>query len=82
MAIDPKVWLEEWVEQKVFGVPHSEQKRAAKDTYVPVAIAQANEVGITRRELEAAAGGNLQKYLEGAIEDKYDELIKKNTPKS
>jgi hypothetical protein len=37
-------------------------------------------VGITRRELDEAAGGKLQPYLEAAIEEKWDIEVRKNRP--
>jgi hypothetical protein len=81
MSADHKEWLDKWIEDRVEGVPYSEIKRAAKEFYLPLCISRAEEVGITRRELEAAAGGKLLRYLESAIEDKQDTEVRKNLPK-
>lgn len=75
-------FLEDWVRERVAGVPYSEQKRQANDTYAPACIGAAARVGITRREIMEAAGGNLADYLEVAIEDKWDETVRKNRPAS
>ena len=73
-------FLEDWVRERVAGVPYSEQKRQANDAYAPACIGAAARVGITRRELIAAAGGDLPGYREVAIEDKWDEVVRKNLP--
>jgi hypothetical protein len=73
-------FLEAWVAERVVGVPYSEQKRQANDTYAPACIGAAARVGITRREVIAAAGGDLPGYLELAIEDKWDAIVRKNLP--
>ena len=76
-----KAWLDEWIKTRVMGVPFQEQKRHAKETYGPACLAAANAAGITRRELDAAAGGKLLPYLEAAIEDKWDTIVRTTPPK-
>ena len=80
MAANVQKFLEDWVRERVSGVPYPEQKRAANDTYAPACIGAAARVGITRRELIAAAGGDLPGFLEVAIEDKWDAVVRKNLP--
>ncbi len=75
-------WLSDWVRDRVAGVPYSEQKKQAKDSYAPACLGAAARVGITRREIEQAAGGNLVDYLENEIENKWDIEVRKNKPAS
>ena len=75
-------WLEDWSKTRVMGAPFEAQKRQAKETYAPACIQAANQAGFTRREIEAAAGGNLIKYFEGVVEDKWDVEVRKNLPKA
>lgn len=82
MTTPAKKFLEEWVRERVVGVPYSEQRRQANDTYAPACLGAAARVGITRRELVEAAGGNLVDYLEVAIEDKWDAIVRKNLPQA
>ena len=80
MTTPAQKFLEDWVRDRVAGVPYSEQKRQANDTYAPACIGAAARVGITRREIIEAAGGDLAGYLEIAIEDKWDDVVRKNLP--
>jgi len=80
MSTPAQKFLEDWVRERVVGVPYSEQKRQANDTYTPACIGAAARVGVTRRELIAAAGGDLAGHLEIAIEDKWDAIVRKNLP--
>jgi hypothetical protein len=80
MTTNAQKFLEDWVRERVVGVPYSEQKRQANDTYAPACLGAAARVGITRREIVEAAGGNLADYLEVAIEDKWDTVVRKNLP--
>jgi hypothetical protein len=75
-----KTWLDGWVEKKVSATPYLQQRRQATEVYLPAARAEAMRVGITRRELDAAAGGDLVAFLENAIEDKMDIEVRKNRP--
>jgi len=74
-----KTWLDEWVTKKVVAAPYLQQKRQAEN-YVPACRADAIRVGITRRELEAAATGDLPAFFENAIEDMMDIEVHKNRP--
>ena len=76
-----KKWLDDWVGVRVLSAPFSQQKRQAREVYGPACCAEAMRVGITRRELEAAANGDLLSYLESAVEDKMDIEVHKNRPK-
>lgn len=80
MSTPAKKFLEDWARERVVGVPYSEQKRQANDTYAPACLGAAARAGITRREIVEAAGGNLVDYLEVAIEDKWDAVVRKNLP--
>jgi hypothetical protein len=80
MNTNAQKFLDEWVRERVVGVPYSEQKRQASDTYAPACLGAAARAGITRREIVEAAGGNLVDYLEVAIEDKWDVIVRKNLP--
>jgi hypothetical protein len=73
-------WLGQWVFDRVVAAPFLQQKRLALETYAPPCLAEAAKVGITRRELEKAAEGDLLKFLESAIEDKMDIEVRKNRP--
>jgi len=75
-----KTWLGEWVTAKVVAAPYQQQKRQAVEVYVPACRADAMKVGITRRELDAAAAGDLSVFFENAIEDKMDIEVHKNRP--
>jgi hypothetical protein len=75
-----KTWLGEWVTAKVVAAPYQQQKRQAAEVYVPACRADAMKVGITRRELDAAAAGDLSAFFESAIEDKMDIEVHKNRP--
>jgi hypothetical protein len=75
-----KTWLDEWIAAKVVATPHLQQKRQATEVYAPALRAEAMRIGITRRELEKAAAGDLIAYLENAIEDKMDIEVWKNRP--
>jgi len=75
-----KTWLGEWVTAKVVAAPYQQQKRQAVEVYVPACRADAMKVGITRRELDAAAAGDLSAFFENAIEDKMDIEVHKNRP--
>ena len=75
-----KAWLDEWIAKRVRGAPFQEQKRMAKEAYSPGCVEAARQVGITRGELDEAAGGQLLAYLEVAIEDKWDIEVRKNLP--
>lgn len=80
MTEDAKKWLNEWVRDRVHAAPYQQQKRQATDIYAPACRTDATKVGITRRELEQAAEGNLVTYLESAVEDKMDIEVRKNRP--
>ncbi len=73
-----KTWLDGWVTAKVVAAPYQQQKRQAADVYAPACRAEAFKAGITRRELEKAAEGDLAAYLENAIEDRMDIEVRKN----
>jgi hypothetical protein len=75
-----KQWLAEWVKTRVTGMPYSEQKQRARDEYAPACLGAAARAGITRRELEEAANGNLAEHLENEIENKWDIEVRKNIP--
>jgi len=75
-----KTWLDEWVTARVVAAPYQQQKRQAVEVYVPACRVDAMKVGITRRELEAAASGDLSVFFENAIEDKMDIEVQKNRP--
>ena len=75
-----KVWLDEWVAAKITAAPYQQQKRQATEVYAPACRAEAMRVGITRRELDRAATGDLIAYLENAIEDLMDIEVRKNRP--
>lgn len=77
-----RTWLDEWVKTEVRGAPYQQQKRQAVEMYAPPCLEKAAKAGITRRELDAAAGGNLLAFLESAIEDKMDIEVRKNRPAS
>lgn len=72
MSEQAKQWLDEWVKVRVVAAPYVQQKRQVKDNYAPACFLDATKVGITRRELEKAANGDLLSYLESAVEDKMD----------
>jgi acetyl-CoA acetyltransferase len=74
-------FLDAFVRTHVHAIPRSMQKQVATKSYIPVAEATAGRMGITRRELDAAAGGNLQRYFENQMEDKRDEEVRKNKPR-
>jgi diaminopimelate decarboxylase len=73
-------WLNEWVKVRVSAAPYQQQKRQATDVYGPACTADALKAGITRRELQKAANGDLLSYLESAVEDKMDVEMSKNRP--
>ncbi len=75
-----KIWLEAWIAAKVIAAPYQQQKRQATEVYAPACRAEAMKAGITRRELELAATGDLTGYLENAIEDRMDIEVRKNRP--
>jgi hypothetical protein len=75
-----KRWLDEWVGSHVTHATFAQQKRQASELYAPTCLAEAMKAGITRRELEEAADGNLVVFLESAIEDKMDIEVRKNRP--
>jgi len=74
-----KKFLDAWVEGKISPAPYQQQKRLAAQ-FAPICLTDAAKVGITRREMEAAAGGSLEAFLENAIEDKQDIEVRKNRP--
>jgi hypothetical protein len=76
-----KKFLDDWAAKKLSPAPYQQQRRLAAD-FTPVCLTDAAKVGITRREMEAASGGNLEAFLENAIEDKQDIEVRKNLPKS
>jgi hypothetical protein len=76
-----KKFLTEWVEKKLSPAPYQQQKRLATES-TPTCLTDAMKVGITRREMEQASGGNLEAFLENAIEDKQDIEVRKNRPAS
>ena len=80
MSDQAKNWLDEWARVKVVAAPYLQQKRQATEVYAPACLTEAMKVGITRREIEHAAGGSLVAYLENAIEDKMDIEVRKNRP--
>jgi hypothetical protein len=80
MSDQAKQWLDEWVRIRVVAAPYLQQKRQVKDVYAPACSLDAAKVGITRRELEKAADGDLLIYLESAVEDKMDIEVRKNRP--
>jgi hypothetical protein len=80
MSDQAKQWLDEWVRIRVVAAPYLQQKRQVKDVYAPACSLDAAKVGITRRELEKAADGDLLIYLESAVEDKMDIEARKNRP--
>ncbi len=73
-------WLDSWAAANVTAAPFLQQKRLATETFAPTCFVEASRTGITRRELEAAAGGDLIAFLESAIEDKTDIEVRKNRP--
>ena len=73
-------WLAGWVAANVTAAPFLQQKRLATETFAPRCLVEASRTGITRRELEAASGGDLIAFLESAIEDKTDIEVRKNRP--
>ncbi|MBS0471397.1 MAG: hypothetical protein JSR60_10015 [Proteobacteria bacterium] len=75
-----KRWLDGWVDARVVAAPFQQQKRQASEVYAPACRTEAMKAGITRRELEAAATGDLAAYLENAIEDRQDIEVRKNRP--
>ena len=78
MTKSAKGWLDGWIQDRVLAAPYQQQKRQVTDVYAPACRAEATKVGITRRELEQAADGNLLTYLESAVEDKMDVEVRKN----
>lgn len=80
MSDQAKQWLDEWVRIRVVAAPYLQQRRQVKDVYAPACFLDAAKVGITRRELEKAADGDLLIYLESAVEDKMDIEVRKNRP--
>jgi hypothetical protein len=80
MSDHAKQWLDAWASAKIIAAPYQQQKRQASEVYMPACRAEAMRVGITRRELEAAATGDLAAYLENIIEDKMDLEVRKNRP--
>ena len=80
MSEDAKDWLDKWIGDRVLAAPYQQQKRQATDMYAPACRTDATKAGITRRELEQAAEGNLLAYLESAVEDKMDVEVRKNRP--
>jgi hypothetical protein len=76
-----KKFLDDWAAKRLSPAPYQQQKRLAAD-FTPQCLSDASKVGITRREMEAAAGGNLEAFLENAIEDKQDFEVRKNRPKT
>jgi hypothetical protein len=80
MTDHARKWLESWVIANVTAAPFLQQKRLATETFGPTCFVEASRTGITRRELEAAAGGDLIVFLESAIEDKTDIEVRKNRP--
>ncbi|HXC57175.1 MAG TPA: hypothetical protein VNU97_17880 [Rhizomicrobium sp.] len=80
MSDHAKLWLDEWANAKIVAAPHQQQKRQASEVYAPACRAEAMKIGITRRELETAAAGDLAAYLENIIEDKMDVEVRKNRP--
>lgn len=80
MSEQAKQWLDEWVKVRVLAAPYTQQKRQVKDVYAPACFVDAMKVGITRRELEKAANGDVLIYLESAVEDKMDVEVRKNRP--
>ena len=75
---DPNEFLTTWVEYHITAIPYAAHKDMAKQL-VEVCIGQAAASGITRRELAAAAGGNLKRFIETALEDAWDAEVKKNS---
>jgi hypothetical protein len=73
-------WLNQWVGSHVTHATFAQQKRQASEMYAPTCLAEAMKAGITRRELELAANGNLLEFLESAIEDRMDIEVRKNRP--
>jgi len=80
MSDYPKNWLNDWVKTRIVAATFAQQKRQAMDMYAPTCLAEAMKAGITRRELDHAADGNLLAFLESAIEDKMDVEVRKNRP--
>ena len=80
MTESAKGWLTGWIHDRVHAAPYQQQKRQVTDVYAPACRAEATKAGITRRELEQAADGNLLTYLESAVEDKMDVEVRKNRP--
>ena len=80
MTVYAKTWLDQWTNAKIIAAPFQQQKRQAVEVYAPACRAEAMKIGITRRELEQAASGDLAAYLENAIEDKMDIEVHKNRP--
>jgi hypothetical protein len=80
MSEHARKWLDEWVSTNVSSATFAQQKRQAVEMYGPNCLTEAMKVGITRRELERAADGNLLDFLESAIEDKMDIQVRRNRP--
>jgi hypothetical protein len=60
--------------------PYASHKEIAKRR-AEACLGRAEQVGITKRELEKAAGGNLKRYFERAMEAAYDEVVKERAKK-
>ena len=74
-----KKFLVEWADKKTAPAPFQQQKRLAID-FATACLTDGAKVGITRREMISAANGDLEAFLEKAIEDKQDAEVRKNRP--
>jgi len=74
-------FLSAWLQRNIRPVPYSFHSDLVKK-FTQHCEAEAAREGITRRELEAAAGGNLKRHIATALEDAQDVVVKANKPPS
>jgi hypothetical protein len=80
MSEAARAFWREFVENtvnKAGAVPYPENRAIAKPL-AELAIGDAEKRGITRRELQEAAGGSLPRRISELIEDAYDAELKAN----
>jgi hypothetical protein len=74
-------FLDNWLASNIKAVPYGHQKEYAKHL-TELCSAEAESAGITNRELHEAAGGNLKRRIDGALEDAQDVVVRKRAKKN
>jgi hypothetical protein len=75
MTDNATIFLAKWCKTHVETLPYFMHKEVASQ-HADLCTAQAEDIGITPRELAKAAGGNLKRHLMDASADAQDAVVK------